>query len=503
MQEAEQIETKEFTIPAGELYINGKWRPSQNGHTFPTFNPATEEEITQVAEATEADVNDAIAAARNAFDNGQWSTMSGHKRSQILFKIGDLILKYGEELAYRETVNMGMLYKDSFGICVPHIANMFYYYGGWSSKIEGSVKPVEGELLAYTVREPLGVVCAITPFNFPMVLSVSKLAPALACGNTVIHKPASATPLSAIKMAEIMDEAGVPLGVFNLVTGPGGSIGKILATHPDIDKIAITGSTNTGKQIIKDSADTLKHVTVELGGKSPDIIFADADLDNAVNATMSGLYFNKGEICFAGSRLLVEESIYDQVVSLLVERVKKTKTGDPLDRSTDMGPIADKGEYAKILHYIDIGQNEDKAKLAVGGKPLMVGNGKGYYIEPTLFINANNNMRIAREEIFGPVLVVIPFKNFDEAISIANDTSYGLASGVHTRDIKKAIGAAKALKAGTVWVNTYSKFDPSAPFGGYKASGYGREQGWESLDNYLQTKTVWLNINPLADMEQH
>jgi len=364
--------------------------------------------------------------------------MSGHERGRILYKIGDLILKYVEELAYLETIDMGMLYKHS--LATTHFAaNMFYYYSGWSSKIEGSVKSVDGEFLTYTLREPLGVVCAITPFNFPIILSVIKFAPALACGNTIIHKPASASPLSALKMAEIMDEAGLPRGAFNLITGHGGSIGKLLATHAGIDKITITGSTNNGRQVIKDSADTFKHATVELGGKSPNIIFADADLDNAVDAAMmSGLYFNKGEICYAGSRLLVEEPVYDEVVSTLVEKIKKIKTGDPLDPSTDMGPIADKEEYDKILRYIEIGQKEDKATLAAGGKPLNSNGGKGYFIEPTLFTNANNQMRIAREEIFGPVLVVIPFNGFEEAMAIANDTPFGLASGVHTTDAKKA-----------------------------------------------------------------
>jgi aldehyde dehydrogenase (NAD+) len=337
------------------------------------------------------------------------------------------------------------------------------------------------------------VVAAITPFNFPLILSVSKFAPALAAGNTIIHKPASATPLSTLKVAQIMEEAGMPPGVFNVIMGPGGTVGNALSTHPGIEKVAITGSTASGIRVIKDSADTLKHLTMELGGKSANIIFADADLDAATQTAYDGMFYNKGEICYAGSRMLVERSVYDEVVDRVRQRALQTKPGDPLDPSSQMGPIANKSEYDKVLSYMEVGQ-KDGARLVSGGKAARVGTGKGYFVEPTVFADVDSAMTIAREESFGPILSIIPFDTFEDAIKIANSNQYGLASGVHTLNIKKAHKAAARLKAGTVWVNTYGHFDPSAPFGGYKMSGYGREQGWEALEFYLQTKTVWVDL---------
>jgi aldehyde dehydrogenase (NAD+) len=338
------------------------------------------------------------------------------------------------------------------------------------------------------------VVAAITPFNFPLILSISKFAPALAAGNTIIHKPASATPLSALKVAQIMEEVGLPPGVFNVVMGPGGTVGNALSTHPGIEKVAITGSTASGIRVVKDSADTLKHLTMELGGKSANIIFADADLDVATQTAYDGMFYNKGEICYAGSRMLVERSVYDEVVERVRQRALTTKPGDPLDPTSQMGPIANKSEYDKVLSYMQVGQ-QDGARLVAGGKAADIGTGKGYFVEPTVFADVDSEMTIAREESFGPILSIIPFETFEDAIRIANGNQYGLASGVHTRDIKKAHKAAARLKAGTVWVNTYGHFDPSAPFGGYKMSGYGREQGWEALEFYLQTKTVWVDLS--------
>lgn len=485
----------EFKISEGKLFINGKWKAS--GKKFATINPATEDVIAYVAEGTATDVDEAATAAHDAFHEGPWGKMAGSERAKIMHKIADLIEQRGDELAYRESIDMGMLYRDSQGWGIPHIANLFRYYAGWATKIEGSVKPAEGvgyrkELMAYTLREPLGVVAAITPFNFPLILSVSKIAPAFAAGNTFIHKPASSTPLAAITLAEIMQEAGVADGAYNMITGPGGVIGAAITKHPLIDKVAITGSTTTGQQIIRDGADTMKHITVELGGKSPHIIFADADMEAAVTWAFYGIFLNKGEVCVAGSRLLVERPIYAEFVARLAERVGNMKVGDPFDPANDYGPMADAKEHAKVMRYIKTGIDEG-ARLVTGGNAFTIG-GKGFYIAPTIFADATNEMKISREEIFGPVVPIIPFDGFDDAIRMANDTPYGLAAGVQTKDAAKAMRAARRINAGTVWLNTWHQYDPSVPFGGYKMSGYGREQGPEALASYTQTKSVWLEL---------
>lgn len=494
VQQPETAARPDFPITLNQLYINGEWRDSSSGKTFPAIDPTTEAEIAQVAEGTIEDVELAVQAAGQAFETGIWSQLSGHERGEILWRVGDLFRKYGEELAFLQAREMGRLFTDSMTVDIPHLANMFHYYAGWASKIEGSVKQTVKGLHTYTLREPLGVVAAITPFNFPLILSISKFAPALAAGNTMIHKPASATPLSALKVAQIMAEAGVPPGVFNVVMGPGGTVGNALSTHPGIEKVAITGSTASGIRVIKDSADTLKHLTMELGGKSANIIFADADLEAATQTAYDGMFYNKGEICYAGSRMLVERSVYDEVVDRVRQRALNTRPGDPLDPTSDMGPIANQSECTKVLSYMEVGK-QDGARLVAGGKAADIGTGKGYFVEPTVFADVTSEMTIAREESFGPLLCIIPFQDFEDAIRIANGNPYGLASGVHTRDIKKAHKAAARLKAGTVWVNTYGHFDPAAPFGGYKMSGYGREQGWEALEFYLQTKTVWVDLS--------
>lgn len=483
----------DLTIGPGQLYIDGNWRDAQTGKTKPTFDPTTEAPIADIAQATATDLDEAILAARRAFDQGPWPRMRPAERAKFMFRIAELIDKYADDLAYRETVDMGMTYSDSRNICAPFIAECFRYYGGWCTKLDGSVRIHEDHRLGYTVREPLGVVGAISPFNFPMVLSTYKIAPALACGNTVIHKPATATPLSALRIAMIMQEAGLPEGVFQLLTGPGSVIGQGLVTSPGVNKISVTGSTATGIQIIKDAADTLKHVTAELGGKSPNIIFADANLPAAVEAATWAGFGNKGEQCFGGTRLLVEKSVYDTVLEMLAERLKTFRTGDPFDPETSVGPVADAAEYAKVLDYIRIGRDVDGARVYAGGHAAKPG--KGFFIEPTLMADANNQMRIAQEEIFGPVLTVIPFTSFEEAIQIANGVPYGLASGVHTRDMNKAMAAARAIQAGVVWVNTYGQFDTGMPFGGMKSSGIGRELGPDVLENYLQTKAIWLQAN--------
>lgn len=483
-----------FPISLTRLYINGEWCDAANGKTFDVIDPTTEAVVAQVAEGTQADAEAAIASAHRAFEQGGWGQMNGHERGEILWRVGDLFLKYGEELAFLQAKEMGRLFTDSMAIDIPHLSNVFHYFAGWASKIEGSVKQTTKGLHTYTLREPLGVIAAITPFNFPLILSIHKFAPALAAGNTIVHKPASSTPLSALKVAEIMQEAGVPDGVFNVVPGPGSTVGHTLSTHPDVHKVAITGSTASGIRVIKDSADTLKHLTMELGGKSANIIFADADLDAAAETAYYGMFYNKGEICYAGSRMLIERSVYDEVLERVVKWAKQTKVGDPLDPRSQMGPIANKSEYENVLRYMEVGK-QDGARLVSGGKAVDIGTGRGYFVEPTVFADVNSDMTIAREETFGPILSVIPFDNFEDAIRIANSNQYGLVAGVHTRDIKKAHRAAASLKAGTVWVNTWGRFDPSSPFGGYKMSGYGRENGQEALEFYLQTKTVWVDLS--------
>lgn len=483
----------DFPITNTRLYINGEWRDSSSGRTIPVIDPTTEEVIAAVSEASTRDAEAAIAAAKAAF-TGEWGQMSGHERGAILWNIGETIRKYGDELAFLQAKEMGRLFRDSISIDIPHLVNMFRYYAGWASKIEGAVKQTTKGLFTYTRREPLGVVGAITPFNFPLILSISKFAPALAAGNVIVHKPASATPLSALLFARVMHEAGVPPGVFNVVPGPGGSVGQTLSTHPDVEKIAITGSTASGIRVVKDAADTLKHTTMELGGKSANIIFADADLDTAATSAYYGMFYNKGEICYAGSRMLVERSVYEEVLERVAEQAKRAKPGDPLDPASEVGPIANKSEYDKVLKYMEIGKSEG-GRLVTGGDKADIGTGKGYFVQSTVFADMTEEMTLIREETFGPILSVMPFDDYDHAIALANGNQYGLAAGVHTRDIKKAHKAAAALKSGTVWVNTYGQFDPSGPFGGYKMSGYGREQGWEAMEFYLQTKTVWVDMS--------
>ena len=491
-QSPDFVRPKRSVAPT-QLFINGSFRPAKSGETRPTFDPATEEAITTYAYGAVEDLEDAVGSARRAFDTGPWRTMSGRDRGRALLRVAELVEKSADELAYLEAVDMGMLYRDSKKYFVPFVAGLFAYYAGLADKLDGAVRIATDDRLVYTMREPLGVVGAISPFNFPLVLSVYKIAPALASGCTVVHKPASTTPLSAHKLAQIIAEADLPPGVFNLVTGPGSAIGSTMSKHPNIQKVSVTGSTGTGIQIIKDGADTLKHVTTELGGKSANIVFADADLDISIPAILSGAFGNKGEQCFGGTRLLVERSAYDAIVARLVEATGKLRVGDALDPGTDVGPIAEASEYKKILRYIDIGAKEDKARIAIGGGTRTGANGKGFFIEPTLMVDAKNSMRIAQEEIFGPVLTVIPFDGVDDAIALANGTPFGLAAGVNTRDMKKAMRVARGLQAGSVWINTYGEFDPAVPFGGYKSSGIGRELGTEVLENYMQTKSVWLH----------
>jgi aldehyde dehydrogenase (NAD+) len=480
-------------IPVGRLLIDGQWRDATTGETSTTFDPTTEAAITTVAKAGAGEAGDAVAAAQRAFEQGPWARMHHEERAKILFRIADLMDERAEDFAVREAMDMGMPYRDFRETIMPHCSGLFRFHGGLAmSAMDGGYRTsYEPNVRILTRREPLGVVAAITPFNFPLALSCSKIAPALASGNTVVHKPATDTPLTALALAQVMLDAGVPPGVYNLVTGPGGTIGDALVNDPRVAKIAFTGSTGVGQGIMRNGAATMKHLTMELGGKSPNIVFADADMDIAIQAAFWGIFWNKGEVCVAGSRLLVERACYDEVVEKLSAMAKTATLGDPLDPATMVGPIASRGEYDKVLAYVAEGKRT--ARLTAGGGTRQVG-GKGLFIEPTIFADATNELRISREEIFGPVLPVIPFEHEDDAIRIANDTSYGLASGIQTRDLGRALRLADRIQAGTVWLNCWHKYHPNAPFGGFKMSGYGREQGHEAWESYTQYKSIWANL---------
>ena len=476
-----------------QLFINNEWRDGADGKRIDVVNPATEEVIAAVASAEPADVNLAVAAARAALD-GPWSQLSARERGRLVWAVGEKLLERIDEIARLETLHNGKPIFESRQIEVPAAAECFQYYAGWADKIHGETIPVRGHHLTYTLREPVGVVAAIVPWNFPLLLTAWKVAPALACGNTVIIKPASQTPLTALALADVAKQVGLPPGVLNVVTGPGARVGQMLVEHPGIDKIAFTGGTATGRQIMRGSAETLKRITLELGGKSPNIVFADADLDLAVRGATTGIFYGKGEVCAAGSRLLVDRSIKNEFMDKVVARTNKMVPGDPLDPKTRLGAVASRTQLENDLRYIETAKKEG-AVLVAGGSRADIGTGKGYFLQPTVFDAVTPEMTIAREEIFGPVLATIEFADLDEAIARANDSSYGLAAAVWTKDIKKAHRVARKLQAGTVWINTYNVYDTAAPFGGYKQSGFGRELGVHALEHYTQTKTVWVDLN--------
>jgi len=476
-----------------QLFINGEWRDAAGGKTIEVVNPATEEVIAEVASADRADLDAAVASARAAL-NGPWSKLSARERGKLVWKIGETLLDKADEIARLETLHNGKPIFESRQIEVPAAAECFQYYAGWADKIHGETVPVKGNYLTYTLREPVGVVAAIVPWNFPLLLTAWKVAPALACGNVVIIKPASQTPLTALALADIATEAGLPPGVLNVVTGSGATVGQMIVEHPGIDKIAFTGDTSTGKGIMKGAADTLKRITLELGGKSPNIVFPDADIDAAIRGATTGIFYGKGEVCAAGSRLLVDKSIKSEFVGKVAARAKKMTPGDPLDPKTRLGAISSKKQLDTDLRYIELAKKEG-AQLVAGGGRADIGTGKGYFLQPTVFDGVTPEMTIAREEIFGPVLATIEFGDVDEAIARANDSSYGLAAAVWTKDIKKAHYVARKLQAGTVWINTYNVYDTAAPFGGYKQSGFGREMSIHALEHYTQVKSVWVDLN--------
>ncbi len=474
-----------------DLFINNEWRPALSGQRFPVVNPATEEVIADVAAGDAADIDNAVAAARACFESAGWRDLSARKRGRLLVKAGDLLESRLEEFARLETAHNGKTLFES-KIELGMTVSTLRYYGGWADKITGDTLPVDGPFFTYTLREPIGVVGAIVPWNFPLNIASWKFAPALAAGCTIVLKPASETPLTALAFAELAVEAGFPPGAFNVVPGAGKTAGAALVRHPDVDKISFTGSTEVGRQIMKLAADTNKRVTLELGGKSPNIIFADADLKAAVRGAQTGIFYGKGEVCAAGSRLLVERTVHDQVVTQLAEGAKKLTPGDPLDKNTRLGALVSKRQQETVLSYIQKGVDEG-AQLVAGGKAVKP-NGKGYYVEATVFDGVEPAMTIAREEIFGPVLAVLSFDDFDHGMKLANQTIYGLAAGIWTKDIQKAHRAARAIRAGTIWINSYNFYDSGAPFGGFKASGFGRDLGREALDGYLETKTVWVAL---------
>jgi aldehyde dehydrogenase (NAD+) len=478
-------------ITATKLLIDNRWVESASGRTFPTINPATGEVICQVAEADAADVDRAVRSARNAFERGPWRRMAAAERGRLLNKLADLIEKNADELARLESLDNGKPYKVALGADLPLTVACYRYFAGWADKIQGRTIPVAGNYFCYTRLEPVGVVGQVIPWNFPLLMQAWKLAPARACGNTVVLKPAEQTPLTALRIGELLLEAGFPEGVVNILPGYGPTAGQAIARHMDVDKVAFTGSTEVGHLIMEAAAQTnLKRVTLELGGKSPNIVFADANLDAAIEGAHFALFFNQGQCCCAGSRLFVERKVYDEFVERSADRARRRTVGDPLDPNTEQGPQVDEAQFDKVMSYIDSGKREG-AKLLCGGERA---GDRGYFVKPTVFADVRDDMKIAEEEIFGPVMSIIPFDGIDEVVERANKTMYGLAAAVWTKDIGKATAIANSVRAGTVWVNCYDVFDAAAPFGGFKQSGIGRELGEYGLQQYTEVKTVTIAL---------
>lgn len=485
-----------FLANPHKLLVGGQWTESASGRTFPTYNPATGETLSQVAEGDKEDVDRAVAAARWAFDKGPWPRTTPSERGRLLWKLADLVEAHTEEFAEIETLDNGKPLSVARVADVPLAVDLFRYMAGWATKIEGHTIPLSvpsangSQWFAYTVREPIGVVAQIIPWNFPLLMAAWKLGPALAAGCTVVLKPAEQTPLSALRLGELIQEAGFPDGVVNIIPGYGETAGAALAAHPDVDKVAFTGSTEVGKLILQSAAGNLKKVSLELGGKSPNIVFKDADLETAVPGAAGAIFFNHGQCCSAGSRLYVEKSVFEQVVEGVTAQAKNIRVGPGLDPSTDMGPLVSEDQLLRVTGYLRSGLSEG-ARAVTGGH--RVGD-RGYFVEPTVLVDTKPDMKVVQEEIFGPVVTAIPFSDPEEVLSVANGTVYGLAAGVWTRDISKAHRLASRLRAGTVWINCYNVFDAALPFGGYKQSGWGREMGHDVLELYTEVKSVCIAV---------
>jgi phenylacetaldehyde dehydrogenase len=482
---------EEFTAASRKLFIDGQWVDAASGRTFETPNPATGETLAAIAEGDVEDINRAVRAARNAFESGPWRRMTPSDRGRLIWKIGDLILEHADELAQLESLDNGKPVAVARGADVPLAADLFHYMAGWATKIEGNTIDISVPYMpganfhSYTLREPIGVVGQIIPWNFPLLMAAWKLGPALTTGNCVVLKPAEQTPLTALRLAELIAEAGIPDGVVNVVPGFGETAGAALAAHDDVDKVAFTGSTEVGKLIVQAAAGNLKKLTLELGGKSPNIVFDDADT-GAVEGAANAIFFNHGQCCVAGSRLFVQEDRFDEVVNGVAEIAKGIKLGPGMESGTQMGPLVSEEQFQRVTGFLESGRQDGATTLAGGGR---FGD-RGYFVEPTVITNTRPEMQIVREEIFGPVVVAAPFRNLDEIAAEANNSSYGLGAGIWTKDISKAHALAKKLRAGTVWINCYNVFDASLPFGGYKQSGWGREMGHEVLNNYTEVKAV-------------
>ena len=470
-----------------KLFIGGRSVDAVSGKTFDTLDPSTGEVICRVAEGDKADVDLAVKAARKAFESGPWGKMNPSDRGRLLNKLADAIEANRAELAALESLDNGKPYVDSFNIDVPLTVKCYRYFAGWADKVTGKTIPIDGPYFCYTRHEPIGVVGQIIPWNFPMLMQAWKWGPALACGNTIVLKPAEQTPLTALRVAKLAQEVGFPDGVVNVVPGFGPTAGAALSGHMDVNKIAFTGETTTGQIIMTAAAQSnLKRVSLELGGKSPNIVFADADLDAAVEGAYFGLFFNQGQCCVAGSRLFVEDSVHDEFVRRMLAKAKGRKVGDPFEAGVEQGPQVSQEQFDRVMKYIATG-NKEGAKRLIGGNRV---GSKGYFIEPTVFADVTDDMTIAREEIFGPVMNIMRFKDINEVIERGNKTPFGLAAAVWTKDIQKALRLSNALQAGTVWVNCYDVFDAAAPFGGFKMSGIGREMGDYALSMYTEVKTV-------------
>ena len=477
------------------MLIDGEWVEAASGKTFETINPATGEALGRVAEADREDIDRAVRAARKAF-HGDWSKVKPSGRQALLFRLADLVEANRDELGILEVLDNGMPITVARDGLLPRVAELLRYYGGWATKIHGETidTSVPGDFCTYTLREPVGVVGAIVPWNSPLVTAMWKLGPALAAGCTVVLKPAEQTPLTSLRLGELILEAGFPAGVVNICPGYGPTAGAALAEHNDVDKVAFTGEYLTGQSIVRASSGNLKRVSLELGGKSPDIVFADANIDEAVSGAAWAIFRLSGQVCCGGSRLFVERKIHDQFVSRVAEYASTIKVGNGLDPGTQMGPLISQEQLDRVCGYLQLGQ-EEGAKPILGGERLSAGEmAQGFFVAPTIFDKVRSDMRIAQEEIFGPVISVIPFQEIDEVVALSNNTHYGLAGGIWTQDLRKAHSVAKALQAGVVWVNCYNVMDPAMPFGGYKMSGYGRESGAHALELYTQVKAVWINI---------